>query len=124
MSRFFFLFAVLFLLFSCSGKQRIPSGILPPEKMKNVLWDVLEAQSLTNELAAHDTSINKQASLDWLTNEALKINHTDSVNYNRSYNWYAAHPEIMKVFLDSLYEQKQREKDIKLPRVHKPSAFK
>lgn len=117
-------FGALFFLYSCSGKQKIPSNILPPEKMKNIVWDILEAQSVTNEIAARDSSIDKQASLDSLTREAFRLNHTDSVNYKRSYNWYVAHPEIMKIFLDSLYEQKQRDKDLKLPRGHKPAAIK
>ena len=114
----------LFFLYSCSGKQKIPSDILPPEKMKNIVWDILEAQSTTNEIAARDSSIDKQASLNFLTKEAFRLNQTDSVNYSRSYIWYVAHPEIMKIFLDSLYEQKQRDKDIKLPRGNKKAAIK
>jgi hypothetical protein len=115
---------VLFFLYSCSGKQSVPSDILPPEKMKNIVWDILEAQSITNEISARDSSIDKQASLNWLTREAFRLNQTDSVNYSKSYNWYVAHPEIMKIFLDSLYQQKQRDKDLKLPRGHKPAAIK
>lgn len=92
--------------------------------MKNIVWDILEAQSITNEISARDSSIDKQASLNWLTREAFRLNQTDSVNYSKSYNWYVAHPEIMKIFLDSLYEQKQRDKDLKLPRGHKPAAIK
>ena len=115
---------VLFFLYSCSGKQSVPSDILLPEKMKNIVWDILEAQSITNEISARDSSIDKQASLNWLTREAFRLNQTDSVNYSKSYNWYVAHPEIMKIFLDSLYEQKQRDKDLKLPRGHKPAAIK
>lgn len=112
-------YGALFFLFSCSGKQKIPSDILPPEKMKNIIWDILEAQSVTNEIAARDSSINKEASLNWLTSEAFRLNQTDSVNYSKSYNWYVAHPEFMKIFLDSLYEQKQRSKDLILPKDHK-----
>ncbi len=112
-------YGVLLMLYSCSGKQKVPSDILSPEKMKNIVWDILEAQSITNEIAARDTSIDKQASLNWLTQEAFRLNRTDSVNYSKSYNWYVAHPDIMKMFLDSLYEQKQRTKDLILPKVNK-----
>lgn len=111
--------AAIFFLYSCSGRQKIPSDIIPPEKMKNIIWDILQAQSVSGEIAARDSSIDKQASLKWLTHEAFRLNQTDSVNYNKSYDWYVAHPEIMKVFLDSLYEQKQRNKDLILQKVHK-----
>lgn len=116
--------SALFLLYSCSEKQKVPSDILPPEKMKNIVWDILEAKSTANEIASRDSSINKQASLYWLTREALRLNQTDSVNYSKSYNWYVAHPEIMKIFLDSLYEQKQRDKNLKLPKRYKPAPIK
>ncbi|MEO5501049.1 MAG: DUF4296 domain-containing protein [Ginsengibacter sp.] len=114
---------LLFFLCSCSGKQKIPSDILPPEKMKNIIWDILQAQSMNNEITAHDSSIDKQASLSLLTREALRLNQTDSVNYSKSYNWYVAHPGIMKIFLDTLYEQKQRHKELESPKVH-PALIK
>ena len=119
MVKILFFCGTIFLLYSCSGKQKIPSDILPPEKMKNIVWDILQAQSMSVEIAARDSSIDKQSSLNRLINEAFRLNQTDSVNYNKSYDWYTAHPEIMKIFLDSLYQQKQRNKDLILPKVHK-----
>jgi hypothetical protein len=31
------------ILAGCSGKDKVPSGIIPREEMGNILWDMIEA---------------------------------------------------------------------------------
>ena len=47
--RCIFLF-VLVSLISCGGKDKIPVGILKPDKMQAVLWDIINADAFTKTI--------------------------------------------------------------------------
>lgn len=103
-----YLFIIL-VLFSCYSGNNVPSGMIQPEKMKNILWDIMRAQTLAEEIARKDSSIDVIAETDVLSKKVFEIHKTDSSGFNKSYNWYVRHPLVLKLILDSLYAQKQRE---------------
>ena len=43
------LFIGLVLMISCGKKDKLPAGILKPEKMQAVLWDVIKADVFTTD---------------------------------------------------------------------------
>lgn len=99
---------VICLLISCSGKNEIPPEIIGINQMTKIMWDVLRAQALAAEIARRDSTANVIAETKALTQKALDIHKTSMAEYNKSYNWYSKHPDIMQVIFDSLYNQKQR----------------
>lgn len=98
-------------LFSCSSKDSMPNAIIQPDKMVDVLWDVMRVQFLSEEIAVSDSSVNKEEELKALTNKVFKIHKTTSVKFDKSYDWYVRHPELLKRIFDSIQVQKQRIED-------------
>lgn len=115
----FFLICVLF--FSCADKNKVPAEIISQEKMQGILWDVVRAQILSLEMAHRDTSLNEIAETKALTKKVFDIHKITAVDFDKSYNWYASHPELMKNLFDSLSSQKQLENDLQLKIKNKPA---
>ncbi|MEO8109191.1 MAG: DUF4296 domain-containing protein [Ginsengibacter sp.] len=113
-------FFVICLLISCSDKNKIPSEIIGINQMTKIMWDVLRAQALATEISRRDSATNVVAETKALTQKALDIHKTSIIEYNRSYNWYSKHPDIMQIIFDSLYNQKQRPDDFNHGQHHEP----
>lgn len=96
-------------LVACSAKENVPNNVLPDNKMKVVLWDIMRAQFLAQHKAGQDSTINLDAETKVLTEKVFAVHKITSQDFDRSYNWYTAHPDKLQVMLDSLYTQKQRE---------------
>ena len=102
-----------FLLIACSGKNNVPKEIIQPEKMENILWDVIRAQQLSGEIARRDSAINVVAETKMLVQKVFKIHNITSSAFDQSYQWYTSHPEMMRTVFDSLNAQNQRESDLR-----------
>ncbi|MEO6290290.1 MAG: DUF4296 domain-containing protein [Ginsengibacter sp.] len=107
----FYLFVLLCMFFSCSNKNETPSGIIPPKQMSGIIWDLVKAQALASEVARKDSSMNVEARRKILTREVFEIHKTDSNDFDKSYDWYTNRPELLRIMIDSLYIQKQRENE-------------
>jgi len=104
------LFCCLFLLFlfSCSSKDKTPVGIIDPQEMKPLMWDVIRADALAGEIAKKDSLINDTTETKLLTQKVFELHKITENDFNKSYEWYIKHPEVMKIIFDSLYSQKQK----------------
>lgn len=87
--------------------------------MKSILWDVMRAQTLAQEISARDSTLSVAQETNLLSKKIFKIHNTDSTHFLQSYNWYIKHPEALKLIFDSLYTQKQRESDVRLKKKEK-----
>ena len=116
----FIFFLVGFVLFSCSGKNKVPAGIIQQKKMQNILWDVIRAQALSGELARKDSTINEVAETKILTQKVFEIHHITSSAFDQSYSWYTSHPEMMRIIFDSMNIQNQRQNELRMKEGHKP----
>ena len=101
-------FTCIFLV-ACYSADNLPANIIKPTEMKNILWDVMSAQTLATEISMKDSLVNQAAETKELSHRVFAIHHIDSTSFNKSYNWYVKHPDILKRIFDSLYAQKQRE---------------
>jgi Domain of unknown function (DUF4296) len=111
--RNFFFFIMCFILFSCSGKNKVPAEIIQQKEMQNILWDVIRAQALSTEMARKDPAINEVAETKILTQKVFEIHHITSSAFDQSYSWYTSHPEMMRIIFDSMNSQNQRQNDLK-----------
>lgn len=111
MKKLFFFFLIGIML-SCSDKNKTPSGIIPPKDMSGIMWDVIRAQALANELTRKDSTISVEAQTKALTQKVFEIHHITSSSFDKSYDWYSSHPDILKLMFDSLYTQEQRGNDL------------
>lgn len=89
--QFGLLLGLLFLLFSC--RERLPEGIINQEKMVEVLFDVHLADGLLSTRPV-DSARREMPSLY----EAIFKRHDiDSTVLRQSVEYYASHPDVMKV---------------------------
>lgn len=113
MKQILFLFFCLVTLFSCSSKDKVPKSIIQPEKMGDVIWDVMRMQFLAEEKSAEDTLVNQEDELNKLTEKVFEIHKITAKKFDNSYNWYVKHPTLLKRIFDSLQVQKQQLNDDK-----------
>ncbi len=116
------LFFILFssVLVSCEDKNKVPDEIIQPKEMQNILWDVIRAQVLSNEIALKDSTINVITETKVLTQKALEIHHIASPLFDKSYLWYTNHPDLMRDLFDSLNVQTQRDGKLEIENKRRP----
>lgn len=110
------------LLFSCYSADKVPKNIIKPKEMKSILWDVMRAQTLAQETAIKDSTLDVAIETKVLSQKVFEIHNTDSAHFAQSYNWYVKHPVSLKLIFDSLYSQKQRINESELKRKEKAAG--
>lgn len=116
-----YLFTSVFL-FSCYPGEKVPKEIIRPERMKSLLWDVLRAQTLAQQTALKDSTIDVATETKILSQKVFEIHKTDSAHFNQSYRWYVKHPASLKLIFDSLYAQKQRLNELEIRKKEKAAG--
>ena len=109
-----------FILFSCSGKNKVPAEIIQQKEMQDILWDVIRAQALSGEMTRKDSTLNEVAETKLLTQKVFEIHHITSSAFDRSYSWYTSHPEMMRIIFDSMNNQNQRQNNRRMKEGYKP----
>ncbi len=97
------------IIFSCTGKNDMPSGILAPKKMQEVFWDYIRADVYSNEFIKNDSNKNVVLENIKLQEKIFKLHNTTREDFYRSYSWYLDHKELMTIVMDSMIKGKQRE---------------
>ncbi len=103
MIRSFLIVTVFLLLQSCASKEKVPEGVLPKQKMREVMWDMIRASEfLQGYVFSKDSTIDKVAESQKWNDKIYKIHKTDKATFERSFAYYKAHPLQMKDMLDTL----------------------
>ncbi len=104
------LFLFIVVLNGCISKNKIPSTVLSPDRMKYIVWDLMKA----GELAVQDTLYNKAIDYKKLSmnlyQKVFAIYHIDKISFYKSYDYYLQHPDINKVLMDSITSLGSRER--------------
>ena len=93
---------------SCSSKVDDKEQILNEDKMANVLYDVLLAESFVESYLMKDTTLNKDSLLKVEMDKVLKVYGISSSSFSKSYLYYKAHPLQLETVLDSAHERAVR----------------
>jgi len=109
--KYVFFLLMLVFFFSCSPGNGVPSGIIARPKMDTILWQLMQTDEYTSDAFSRDTTKN-------LTTERIKryrqifaLNQTSKEEFERSYKYYMAHPDITKVMFDSISSRANRLRD-------------
>ena len=108
--KYFLLFSLSGLLFSCTGKNDLPGGILKPREMQEVFWDYIRVDVYTTEFIKKDSSKNAVLENLKLQDKLFKLHHTSREQFYQSYTWYSNHRSLMRTMIDSVVAKVQREK--------------
>jgi hypothetical protein len=96
-------FILLVTLVACRPKGDVPKGILPKEKMEDVMWDMLRADEFVKEyMLARDTSLRDTAEYIKMYERIFRLNKTNREQYAESFTYYRTHPKLMREIMDSL----------------------
>lgn len=114
MTRICILFFGLSLLTSCNSKEKMPAGILKPDKMEVVLWDIIKAEAFTTGFIKPDSSNPNMAAEEnkKLQQQIFAIHHTSETVFYNSYDYYKKHTPVLKEMLDSMIAKASREKNL------------
>lgn len=107
-------------VFFYSCKESVPSGIIKPAKMQEILWDVLRADALSQQITNRDSSKILAEEDVRLTRKVFAIHNITEEQFQKSYSWYTQHPDKMKTILDSLNAQQIRKAALADSLIKKP----
>jgi Domain of unknown function (DUF4296) len=111
---------MLVLLFAaCGGGKGIPDNVLPPEKMQEVMWDVIKADVYASEYVKKDSTQNDTTANLKMQQTIFAIHNTTKEKYYRSYDYYKAKPELMKALMDTMSARVNRVRS-RTPTIDKP----
>ena len=110
MSRLIIIVTVVFILISCNSKNKVPLGILPPDKMQAVLWDVIRADAYTRNFIKIDTTKNALVENARLQKNIFAMYQVSKETFYNSYEYYKTNPKLFKTLLDSMTTKASRDK--------------
>lgn len=111
MMKFFFTAILFFSFIACTDNDTtIPKNIIPVNKMKLIVWDLVQAGSYASTLSEKDTA-EKNLNTAYLA-ETLKLHKISKEDFVKSFDFYQKHPVLNKQLFDSItaYAQRQRTK--------------
>lgn len=107
------LLLIVFLFQSCGNKDAVPDGVLKPEKMQAVLWDVIKADAFTINFIQKDSSKNGAAENLKLQQQIFAIHKITKENFYKSYDYYKENTGTFIKIVDSMIAQAGRNRNIK-----------
>ncbi len=106
-----YIFVVAIILFTaCKSDNEPPKGIIKPDKMQAILWDVIKANAFTNEFIKKDSSKNLSEENVKLQQQIFTIHKVTKSDFYTSYDYYKSNAPLFKKMLDSMIAQGERNK--------------
>jgi hypothetical protein len=93
---------------SCSDKHRVPKGILPREKMEDVLWDMIQADQYTTYFTKDSAHIDLKLERLRLYQQVFLLHDVSREEFQKSYKFYMDHPDLTQTLFDSLLSKSNR----------------
>lgn len=101
--------ACLFAVIGCrSGAPN--DGLLAPDSMKVIMWDMMKADELYLRISAKDTTAARRKENIRLYEQVFAVHRITRKQFDSSYQFYASHPDQFRLLLDSLDTYAQRER--------------
>ena len=111
MSRTSIILALSLALISCGNKNSVPSGILKPARMQEVLWDIILADAFTTQHTRSTAPSIAEAENAKLQKQVFAIHDITREDFYKSFDYYKEHTNLMKPLLDSIINKAEREKN-------------
>jgi hypothetical protein len=102
---------LLTFVFSCTGRNTIPSGILKQDQMEKVLYDVLIAEGYSETYLYKDSSHKKEYWMNEQLDKVLAIHKVSQETFMKSYDFYKNRPDLLKPIMDTMDAKSRRNRD-------------
>lgn len=105
------LIIIIFLAAGCTNQYKIPSDIIPKDKMQQVLWDMILADRYATVFLSRDSAKNIKEETFTLYEQVFNIHKITRKDFVKSMKYYLERPDISQVMLDSLATKANRRRD-------------
>ena len=123
MKKISYFFLMIVFVFSCGDDEKsivIPSDIMNKDDFSSLITDVLILEGYNSRVARLDTTGIK---MSYLYNDLFDDYNISKAEFDKSYNFYSEHPELMKEIFE-LSEKKFKLKEDQVTRDRKDSNGK
>lgn len=103
--RTFLCFLLPVLLIAC-GKKEQKADVLSPNKMRDVMWDMIRADQYVSDLLFKDSTLKKKNESIKLYEEVFHIHKTTRDEFKKSLDYYSSRPDLFRPIIDSLAKRK------------------
>jgi hypothetical protein len=100
--------AVLLFLFSCSARNKVPSDLIQPRKMQEIMMDLLIVDAVNTQRSIADTTIKLKEYNVASLKRVLQNYKVSRELFYKSYDFYLNNPSILKPIADSLVAEANR----------------
>ena len=106
-----FFFGIFFVVFfsACSGNS--DKDVIPVPVMKDVMWEMIQADVFTEQFMKPFAKYDFKKENAKLQMQIFNRHHVTRQQYYKSYDYYAANADMMRVLLDSVTAQGERERN-------------
>jgi hypothetical protein len=88
--------AFILLLISCSGKQEVPGDIIQMKPMRQIVWDMLQADELSFQRKISDSTLDLKTASFHLYDTVFAIHSISREQFYKSYEFYQRNPALYK----------------------------
>ncbi|MCE3282121.1 MAG: hypothetical protein K0Q66_858 [Chitinophagaceae bacterium] len=104
---------IIFLISSsvflaCSGK--IPGDVIEPEKMKKIVWELMQADELAMQNKTGDSSLNLKNESFRLYDQVFALNKISRDKFQKSYRYYQEHPALYNQMMDAVKDASDKDR--------------
>ncbi len=102
----------LLFFFACKNDKNIPSNIINPNLMSDILVDIAIAEGFSESFLFKDSLSKKDSVLKKEISKVLQTHNIKQQQFSKSYQYYAIRPNLYKVVMDSANARIIRGKEI------------
>jgi hypothetical protein len=95
-------FGLVLVFVACTNKDKVPSDVLPKEKMGKVMFDMIQADRFSSQFLSKDSSKDIRMETFKLYEEVFTLHKITREEFIHSYKFYLSRPDLNKVLFDSL----------------------
>lgn len=95
------LIGFLLFFYSCKNDNKIPSNMIAPNLMADILVDIAIAEGFSESYLFKDTLSKKDSVLKKEISKVLQTHNIKQQQFSKSYQFYAIRPNLYKVVMDS-----------------------
>jgi Domain of unknown function (DUF4296) len=97
------------ILAGCSGKDKVPSGIIPREKMGVILWDMIQVDQYSSIYLVKDSArINIKMEDLRLYQQVFQLHGISRDEFRKSFQYYEDRPDLIRTLFDSVISRGNR----------------
>jgi len=99
---------IIFFLAGCSPKNKVPAGVLSPQTMRTIIWDLMRADEYVNSYLVSKNAAELKTERTILYEQIFRLHAVDQKKFQKSLTFYQARPDLLKIVTDSLRSDERR----------------